>query len=90
MTSLKITDIRKSRCDSGFDLITAIVLSRNGNDAYGVMPSVQRGQNGLLVLESATAEEEIPSIGVHNGDQFIRMRAKPDHGLNIGDEIPIQ
>jgi hypothetical protein len=39
------------------------------------------------VLESATAKEELPSIGVHRGDQFIRMRARPDHGLTVGEEI---
>ncbi len=33
MTSLMITDIRKSCCDKGFDLVTAIFLSRAGYDA---------------------------------------------------------
>jgi hypothetical protein len=33
MTSLMITDIRKSDCDRGFDLVTAIFLSRDGYDA---------------------------------------------------------
>ncbi|OPY49362.1 MAG: hypothetical protein A4E48_02307 [Methanosaeta sp. PtaU1.Bin060] len=88
MTSLKITDIRKSLCDSGFDLVTAIVLSRNGNGANEVLSP--KSCRGLLVLESATAKEELPSIGVRYGDQFIRIRAKQDHGLHVGDEIQFQ
>ena len=44
-------------------------------------------EKSLLVLESATAEEEIPAIGVCCGDQYIRIRAKPDHGLMVGEKI---
>ena len=84
MTSLMITDIRKSCCDKGFDLVTAIFLSRAGYDASGLR---SLDEKSLLVLESATAEEEIPAIGVRGGDQYIRIRAKPDHGLMVGEEI---
>ena len=54
-----------------------------------MMPSGLRSldEKSLLVLESATAEEEIPAIGVRCGDQYIRIRAKPDHGLMVGEEI---
>lgn len=89
MTSLKITDIRKSRCDSDFDLVTAIVLSRNGNGANEVLSSAKSGSNSRLVLESATAKEDLPSIGVRYGEQFIRMRAKQKHGLHVGDEVQL-
>lgn len=84
MTSLMITDIRKSCCDRGFDLVTAILLSRDGYDASRLKSLDGRS---LLVLESATAEEEMAAIGVRCGDQYIRMRAKPDHGLMVGEEI---
>ena len=84
MTSLKITDIRKSRCDKGFDLVTAIFLSRVGFDASGLK---YLDEKSLLVLESATAQEEIPAIGVRSGDQYIRIRAKLGHGLMVGEEI---
>ena len=84
MTSLKITDIRKSRCDKGFDLVTAIFLSRAGYDASGLR---SLNEKSLLVLECATAEEEIPAIGVRSGDQYIRIRAKLGHGLMVGKEI---
>jgi len=84
MTSLLITDIRKSCCDRGFDLVTAIFLSRVGYDA-GKLRSLD--EKSLLVLESATAEEEIPAIGVRRGDQYLRIRAEPDHGLMVGEEI---
>jgi hypothetical protein len=36
MTSLLITDIGKSCCDRGFDLGTAIFLSKIGYDASGL------------------------------------------------------
>jgi hypothetical protein len=81
MTSLLITDIRKSCCDRGFDLVTAIFLSRVGYDLRSL------DEKSLLVLESATAEEEIPAIGVRRGDQYLRIRAEPDHGLMVGEEI---
>ena len=84
MTSLLITDIRKSCCDRGFDLVTAIFLSRIGYDASGLK---YLDEKSLLVLESATAEEEIPAIGVRRGDQYLRIRAEPDHGLMVGEEI---
>ena len=84
MTQLIITDIRKSCCDSGFDLITAIFLSRDG---YEARERMSLDEISILVLESATAQEEIPAIGVRSGDQYIRLRAEPDHGLMIGDEI---
>jgi hypothetical protein len=79
-----ITDIRKSCCDKGFDLVTAIFLSRAGYDALGLR---SLDEKSLLVLESATAEEEIPAIGVRRGDQYIRIHAEPDHGLMVGEEI---
>ncbi len=81
MTSLLITDIRKSCCDKGFDLVTAIFLSRVGYDLRSL------DEKSLLVLESATAEVEIPAIGVRCGDQYLRIRAEPDHGLMVGEEI---
>ncbi|MDD2755650.1 MAG: hypothetical protein PHS80_09000 [Methanothrix sp.] len=84
MTQLMITDIRKSSCDTRFDLITAIFLSLDGHETRGRRYLDERS---VLVLESATAQEEIPAIGVRTGDQYIRLRAKPDHGLMVGDEI---
>jgi len=61
MTSLMITDIRKSCCDRGFDLVTAIFFSRDSDDTIGLR---SLDEISLLVLESATAQEEIPAIGV--------------------------
>lgn len=87
MTSLKITDISKSCCNSGFDLITAIFLSKDGYDAIRMTSFFERSGFSLLFLESATAEEELPAIGVQRGDHFLRMRANPDHGLKVGEEI---
>lgn len=84
MSSLMVTDIRKSGCDRVFDVITAIYLNRDDHDC-GVQRSLDG--SGLLVLESSTAQEEIPRIGVHSGDQYIRMRAKSEHGLSVGEEI---
>ena len=87
MTSLMITDIRKSSCNSGFDLITAIFLSGDGYDASRITSFIERSGFSLLFLESAIAEEELPAIGVRRGDHFLRMRADPNHGLRVGEEI---
>lgn len=87
MALLKITDIRKSRYDSDFDLVTAILLNQNHCDASGCSSLGKRSYDHLLVLESATAEQEMPAIGVHRGDQYIRIRAEIRHGLTVGDEI---
>lgn len=84
MKRLKITDIRKSCCDRGFDLVTAVFL---GEDLKETRVPLLLDEKSILVLESATAQEETPAIGVHSGDQYIRIRAKPDHGLTIGDQI---
>lgn len=87
MTGLMITDIRKSDYNSGFDLVTAIILSTENCEDAQLLSMVKKRCNSLLVLESSTAEDEIPAIGVRKGDQFIRMWASPDHKLKIGDEM---
>ena len=87
MTSLKITDIRRSSSNSRFDLVTAIFLSGDGFDASRITSFIERSGFSLLFLESATAEEELPAIGVRRGDHFLRMRADADHGLKVGEEI---
>ncbi len=84
MTRLMITDIRKSCCDRGFDLVTAIILSK---DVHNSRVPLLLDEKSILVLESATAQEVIPAIGVRRGDQYVRIRAKSDLGLTIGDEI---
>jgi hypothetical protein len=86
VTDLIITDIRKSHSDNGFDLITAIILNHVDYDPRR-LSLAEKKCNGLLVLESGTAEMELPSIGVRKGDRFIRMWAKPNHGLVAGKEI---
>jgi hypothetical protein len=87
MTSLIITDIRKSNSERGFDLITAILLSSEGNDTSGLMSLAKKSCNGLLILENSTAERDLPSIGVRRGDQFLRIWAPSGHGLCAGEEI---
>ncbi len=84
MTSLVITDIRKSCCDRGFDLVTAVFIRRKC-DCADRLKSVDR--RGILVLESATARQDYPDIGVHRGDQYMRLRAKSDLGLKRGEAI---
>ena len=86
MTSLMITDIRKSCLDQDFDLITGVLTSNNGNGP-GRAHAVEK--RSLLVLESATADRDIPSMGIACGEQYIRMRAEPEHGLSVGEEITL-
>ena len=47
----------------------------------------KKSRDGLLVLESTTADKELPAIGVRKGDQFIHMWAKLGHGLKVGEEM---
>lgn len=86
MTSIMITDIRKSGCDSGFDLVTAIFPNKEVCDTGLMKPLDSRC---ILILESATSRLENPEIGVHPGDQYIRMRAKKGHGLRVGEEVQL-
>ena len=87
MASLMITDIRKSCYDSGFDLVTAIILSQEGLNARRCASPMKKSCDGLLVLESVSAEQEMPAIGVHRGDQYLRILAETRHDLKVGEEI---
>jgi hypothetical protein len=87
MTNLIITDIRKSGFNNDFDLITAIILGEENCGDHPPFSISKKSCNSLLFLESATAEKELPTIGVRKGDQFIHMWAKPGHGLKVGKEI---
>ena len=87
MTLLMITDIRKSIYDSGSDIVTAVFM--NGEVRGGDKIRFP-DENILLALESATAQKDIPAIGVHCGDQYIRMRANPGHGLAVGERIILE
>jgi hypothetical protein len=69
------------------DLITAIIIGTEGQDNCHI-PSLDNKNCGeLLILESSTAEEDFPDIGVQRGDRFLRMWAKPGHGLAVSEEL---
>lgn len=87
MTAMIITDIKESGYDHRINLITATVLSDRLIDIDRIPLVAKRVLDGLLILERATAEEELPAIGVHRGEQFLRIWVKSDHGLNVGDRI---
>ena len=87
MTDLIITAIRKSGFNNDFDLVTAIILGKENIRDDQPDSMSKKSREGLLVLESATADKELPSIGVRKGDQFIHMWAKPGHRLEVGKEI---
>ena len=87
ITDLIITDIRKSGFNNDFDLVTAIILGKENCSDHQPFSISKRSHDGLLVLESATADKELPTIGVRKGDQFIHMWAKHGHGLEVGKEI---
>ena len=78
-----IKDIRKSCCDRGFDLVTAVFLHKNRN-LDGIRSIDERC---IVILESATAQKENPQIGVRSGDRCIRMKLKINHGLCVGEAI---
>jgi hypothetical protein len=86
MPDLVITDIRKSHFDSEFDLITAVILNAKDHD-HRLLSPVKKSCSRFLVFEGITSEEELTVIGVRKGDQFIRVLAELNHGLNVGDGI---
>ncbi len=85
VTSLMVTNIKES-CDREFDLVTAKFLNGSVYVSRKVKPLDRRS---LLVLESATAKRDMAELGVLCGDQFIRMRARKNHGLEMGDAITL-
>lgn len=87
MTVLIIRDIKESDYSHRTDLITAIILSDKIHNIDRVPLVAKRVFDDLLVLESATATEELPAIAVHRGEQFLRIWAKSNHGFNVGDKI---
>lgn len=84
MTPLMITDIRKSCCDRGFDLVTAVLLDSEDCNLDGLRSIDDKR---IVILESATAQKENPEIGVRSGDQYLRMKLKINHGLCVGEAI---
>jgi hypothetical protein len=83
MTALIITDIKESSSCSGQHLITGIISGAPNRS----VSDIKRSCDSLLVLESATAEVDLPMIGVGKGVQFVRMWAPPGHGLKVGEEM---
>jgi len=69
------------------DLLTGIILSGNGRDEQSLLSVAKKSCCGSVILESATADKELPTIGVRKGDQYLRMWVRPGHGLNAGEEI---
>jgi hypothetical protein len=59
-------------------LITAIILSDRILDSDFIPPMAGGNFEELLILERATAKEELPEIGVHSGEQFLRIWANPN------------
>lgn len=90
MTLLMITDIRKSSYDNGSDIVTAVFLNGGVHDSDRMDRISSLDEWLLLALESATAQKDIPTIGVHCKDQYIRLRANPGHGLVVGERIRLE
>jgi hypothetical protein len=67
--------------------LTAIFTSKDSCDDEFMLSGAKINCKGVLILESSTAEKDLPDIGVKRGDQFLRMWAKPDHGLAVGREL---
>jgi hypothetical protein len=67
--------------------LTAIFTSKDSCDDEFMLSAAKINCKGVLILESSTAEKDLPDIGVKSGDQFLRIWAKPDHGLAVGGEL---
>jgi hypothetical protein len=89
MVCLIITDIRKSGYDCRLCLITAIFQNTKCHDYADPQSVTKNNCNSLLALESATAEEANPSIGVRKGDHFLRIWSNSVCMFKVGDEIQL-
>lgn len=56
-------------------------------------PSTRRkarsSYHDLLIFESATAVETVPSLGVKNGDRFLSMWSNFSGSVKVGDKVQI-
>lgn len=87
ITLLVITDTRKITSERDFDIVTAILTSQEVHDASRLISLDKKSYNDPLILESAMADKELPSIGVQKGDQFLRIWAPSGHGLFTGEKL---
>lgn len=87
MTALRITDIKCSKWDIGQDIITAVIVNAECEDFSRLLIRAKEICQSRMILESATASEDLPEIGVKKGDLFIMMQSGFDHGLKVGDEL---
>lgn len=88
MTTLIITDIKGSKWDINRDIITAVIVNAESDDFYCLLVQVKNLFQGQII-ESATAAEDLPEIGVKNGDFYIRMQSSINHGLKAGDKLAL-
>jgi len=89
VNTLIVTDIRKSGCDDRFDLITAVVSNVESFGESSLLDAAKKRRCNMLVIESVTATEEIPARNVHKGDLIMRLWARSNHGLAVGEEITL-
>jgi Ni,Fe-hydrogenase III large subunit len=87
MTALIITDIKCSKWDIGQDIITAVIVNAECEDFSRLLIQAKEICQSQMILESATALEDLPEIDVKKGDLFIRMQASFGHDLKVGDEL---
>jgi hypothetical protein len=84
---LVITDIKESHCYCGQDLVTGIIRGTENQDSHLHLSYTKKSCDGFLVLEIATAEVELATIGMGIGEQFARILAPSGYGLKVGEEI---
>jgi len=85
MAYLIITDIKSSRYYNGQSIITAVIKYEVGEDLSSLLMLAKEFCRGWMILESATASEDIPSIGVQKGDFYFKVRSRSSKGLLVGD-----
>lgn len=88
MTTLIITDIKGSKWDINQDIITAVIANAESDDFYCLLVQVKNLFQGRII-ESATASEDLPEIGINKGDFYIKMQSSINHGLKAGDKLDL-
>lgn len=74
MTTLIITNIKGCKWNINQDIITAVIANVESDDFYYLLVQVKNLFQGRII-ESATASEDLPEIGIDKGDIYIKMQS---------------
>ena len=63
-----------------------VIANAESDDFYYLLVQVKNLFQGRII-ESATASEDLPEIGINKGDFYIKMQSSINHGLKAGEKL---